>query len=207
MHCVMGCPPPPPNAHIHTQPGWMRCKSSRSFVLDLRRHHRSTTVSSCPQSWALQVSIYWVAVAHGACMRCCCAHPCSQQDMCGCMRPASSTACAEFACVACLPCALRPCYTCHTPPLAGACRIPISSVLLFLSQQADPVCCLAPSSNLIAGARRIRIPAVLSAADTEEMEHMYTEALVGVQRFHGLPPLSASCVHSPKVSECEHATH
>eukprot|EP00967_Tisochrysis_lutea_P011568 scaffold13023_cov22-Tisochrysis_lutea.AAC.2 len=34
--------------------------------------------------------------------------------------------------------------------------------------------------HCFAGTRRIRIPTVLSAADTEEMEHMYTEALVRV---------------------------
>ncbi|KAF5837475.1 hypothetical protein DUNSADRAFT_4277 [Dunaliella salina] len=42
-----------------------------------------------------------------------------------------------------------------------------------------------PEKSVLKGARRIRIPTVLSAADTEEMEHMYTEALSLVELAPG----------------------
>uniref|UniRef100_A0A7S3R2T6 C2 domain-containing protein n=1 Tax=Dunaliella tertiolecta TaxID=3047 RepID=A0A7S3R2T6_DUNTE len=42
-----------------------------------------------------------------------------------------------------------------------------------------------PEKSVLKGTRRIRIPTVLSAADTEEMEHMYTEALSLVELAPG----------------------
>jgi len=74
-------------------------------------------------------------------------------------------ACVVCECHLCFSALIPRCLCIHTQAYVRDAQFP--SVLML-------------SLLLHAGMRRVRVPSVLSAADVEEMEHMYTEALVRV---------------------------